>query len=392
MNILHLFYSYLPKTQTWAFNLLRFTLGVNVHVGAYRFLKGMWWESRFKQVAYALSAPETNLAKVLWHTPGNSKSRVEKLKHWYLQRYLKKVLIPYCKRNNIQLIHAHFANAGFLFLELKKRTGIPYVVSFYGMDYEYLPNQHPEYVQHYKAMFEHADGFICEGKHGKKILTDVYGVRESVIEVVHLGVETSTIPFIRREKKVGSLKLIQIASFVEKKGHKYTIAAFDQALKTCPELTLTLVGSGPLKNGLLDLVKDLGLEASITFLDFIDYNTLHDFLGGFHAFIHPSCYSENRDCEGGAPVVLLDAQCTGMPVIATTHCDIPSEVIHGVTGLLSGEKNVDSIAENIVKMYEMEDDEYQRFSANARSHVIDNYSIKKNTAKLKAYYEKVVNR
>jgi colanic acid/amylovoran biosynthesis glycosyltransferase len=352
----------------------------------------MWWESRFTKVSYALSLLETNLARALWHTPWANKSRVEKLKYWYLQRYLNKVLVPYCKRNDIQLVHAHFANAGFLFLELKKRTGIPYVVSFYGMDYEYLPNQYPEYIEYYKAMFEHADGFICEGKHGKKILTDVYGVKESIIEVVHLGVETSTIPFIPREKKHGSLKLVQIASFVEKKGHQYTIAAFGQALKKCPDLELTLVGNGPLKKELLDLVAELNLTASVTFLDFIDYNTLHTFLGNFHAFIHPSCYSVNRDCEGGAPVVLLDAQCTGMPVIATTHCDIPSEVLHGITGLLSEEKNVDSIAKNIIEMYEMKEDEYQRFSANARSHVLDNYSVKKNTAELKKYYEKVVNR
>jgi colanic acid/amylovoran biosynthesis glycosyltransferase len=352
----------------------------------------MWWESRFTKVSYALSAIEPNLSKVLWHIPGDSKSKIEKLKYWYLRGYLTNVLIPHCKKNEIQLVHAHFANAGFLFLELKKRTGIPYVVSFYGMDYEFLPNQRPEYLQYYKAMFEHADGFICEGKHGKKILTDVYGVKESKIEVVHLGVETDAISFIQREKKAGSLKLIQIASFVEKKGHKYTIIAFEQALKTCPDLKITLVGRGPLKNELLDLVAKLKLSESVTFLDFIDYNMLHEFLGDFDTFIHASCYTANRDCEGGAPVVLLDAQCTGMPVIATTHCDIPSEVLHGVTGLLSEEKNVDDIAENIVRMCEMGNDEYQRFSANARSHVLDNYSVKKNTAKLKKYYEKVVNR
>ena len=34
------------------------------------------------------------------------------------------------------------------------------------------------------------------------------------------------------------------------------------------------------------------------------------------------------DCEGGAPIVLLDAQATGLPIISTKHCDIPDEVSH----------------------------------------------------------------
>ncbi len=70
----------------------------------------------------------------------------------------------------------------------------------------------------------------------------------------------------------------------------------------------------------------------ITFIDSINFEKLHEFMKNYQVFIHPSCYTDQRDCEGGAPIAILDAQATGMPVISTTHCDIPDEVIDKMVG------------------------------------------------------------
>ncbi|HKR03594.1 MAG TPA: glycosyltransferase, partial [Bacteroidia bacterium] len=90
--------------------------------------------------------------------------------------------------------------------------------------------------------------------------------------------------------------------------------------------------------------------------------------------------------EGGAPVVILDAEATGMPVISTTHCDIPSEVIHKQTGLLSPEKNAIALTESIVRFYRMTNETYKRFSEEARSHIEQNFDTVKNTASLRNIY------
>ena len=42
MKILHLFNNYLPKTQTWAFNLLRYTPSTKVYIGANNILPDNW--------------------------------------------------------------------------------------------------------------------------------------------------------------------------------------------------------------------------------------------------------------------------------------------------------------------------------------------------------------
>ena len=118
----------------------------------------------------------------------------------------------------------------------------------------------------------------------------------------------------------------------------------------------------------------------------VNYETLYKTLEGYDVFIHPSCYADDRDCEGGAPVVLLDAQATGMPVIATRHCDIPDEVVHQKTGMLSNEKDIVGLAQSIEYFYNIDDRMFQAFSNNARNHVEENYNIVENSKNLRSIY------
>jgi colanic acid/amylovoran biosynthesis glycosyltransferase len=91
-------------------------------------------------------------------------------------------------------------------------------------------------------------------------------------------------------------------------------------------------------------------------------------------------------------VVLLDAQATGMPVISTTHCDIPSEVIDGETGLLAPERDVGGLAEHIRRFYAMDASEYQGFCKRARKHVEEQYDIARNAVALRDIYQDVIDR
>ena len=57
-------------------------------------------------------------------------------------------------------------------------------------------------------------------------------------------------------------------------------------------------------------------------------------------FLSPSITASNGDTEGGAPVAIIEAGASGLPVISTRHADIPEVVLDGHTGLLSPERNV----------------------------------------------------
>ena len=297
-------------------------------------------------------------------------------------------LLKYIEENKIEILHAHFAPAAVFYKKLKTKTGLPFVVSFYGYDYEKALHDHPEFRKQYQALFRLADAFICEGPHGAGVLREM-GCPKEKVHVVPLGVEVEQIPFYKREKRAGELKLVQVASFTEKKGHIYTVKAFAAALKDCPNMSLTLVGDERrpgVKQQVLDYIKKEKLGQKVTVLDWVDYDHLHEFLEPFHVFIHPSCYASDRDCEGGAPVILLEAQATGMPVISTTHCDIPNIVKDDETGILCPEKEVERLAEAIAYFYGLPGEEYQEWGIRARRWVEERFEMAAQGRRLSKVY------
>ncbi len=300
--------------------------------------------------------------------------------------YIKtlRFLRSYIKENNISHVHVHFANLGYLYLGLKSRD-LRYAVSFYGYDYESLSYENNKWTKAYKSLFSEADLFFCEGEHGAQRLIHL-GCDKEKVRVQKLGVRKEHIQFLKRKKKKNSLKLIQIASFAEKKGQIHSVNAIKNICKECPNISLSFYGNirdSAYYRTVIDLIAQHGLEEHILGHDYLDYTKLHETLANFDVFIHPSCYAHNRDCEGGAPTILLDAQATGMPIISTMHCDIPNTVLHGKTGLLSEEKNLDQLSEHIKQFYKMDEEEYNAFSYSATAYIEENYDIQKNLLSLR---------
>jgi colanic acid/amylovoran biosynthesis glycosyltransferase len=62
-----------------------------------------------------------------------------------------------------------------------------------------------------------------------------------------------------------------------------------------------------------------------------------------HIFLLPSVTARDGDREG-SPVVLLEAQAAGLPVVATRHSAIPEIVADGQSGYLVPERDADALA------------------------------------------------
>jgi colanic acid/amylovoran biosynthesis glycosyltransferase len=77
------------------------------------------------------------------------------------------------------------------------------------------------------------------------------------------------------------------------------------------------------------------------------YSRYLEILKGADIVLAPSVHAADGDTEGGAPVVVIEALCAGVPVVGSTHCDIPNIVSNGSTGFLSAERDVDALARDI---------------------------------------------
>jgi colanic acid/amylovoran biosynthesis glycosyltransferase len=268
---------------------------------------------------------------------------------------------------------------------------VPLVVSFYGYDYDYLIKKSPVWRRRYKKLFAHAAMILTEGEYGRASLI-AKGCDPQKVTVQHLGVDTDRIPFKERQYQTDEkLKLIQVARFAEKKGHRIFVEAVkilrDEGL--ADKLSVLLVGTGPLKEEILSYLHRNDLSDTVHVRDFIPYTQLHIELLSYHALVQPSLTASDSDCEGGAPVTLLDAQASGLPVISTYHCDISEVVLEGITGLLVPEKSSIDLA-NAIKYVISNPSCISRFSSACREHIRRNYSGERQARRMEEIYQHLI--
>ena len=85
-------------------------------------------------------------------------------------------------------------------------------------------------------------------------------------------------------------------------------------------------------------------------------------------------------------MVLLDAQASGLPVVATEHDDIPEYVLNGRSGLLSPERDVDGLCDHIRSML-MSRDRWAEMGRQGRRHVEESYNARVQSERLELIYD-----
>ena len=88
-----------------------------------------------------------------------------------------------------------------------------------------------------------------------------------------------------------------------------------------------LVGTGPLRRKLEQLVARLGLEARVIFTGSVSDSTLHSWYRAATLFVHPTLYE-------GSSLVTLEAMVHRRAVVATRAGGLPDKVHPGVNGWL----------------------------------------------------------
>ena len=259
-------------------------------------------------------------------------------------------LVRTALKHNAKLLHSHFGHFGWANFRAAGILGIPHVVTFYGLDVNQLPLMNPIWRKRYGELFRSASAILCEGPHMASCI-EALGCQSDKIHVHRLGVRLAEFPFIPRHWDKGSpLRVLIAASFREKKGIPYAIAALGLAARDIP-IEITVIGDAGTdtasqieKRLILEAVAKSGLRSRIRFLGFRPHAKLIQEAYLHHVFLSPSVTAENGDTEGGAPVSIIEMMATGMPVVATRHCDIPDVIGPDWTHLIADERNVEGLA------------------------------------------------
>jgi colanic acid/amylovoran biosynthesis glycosyltransferase len=181
------------------------------------------------------------------------------------------------------------------------------------------------------------------------------------------------------------VRLFFCASFREKKGLLYALEAVARARAEHPDLLLRVGGDGPQRPQVDQAVSRLGLAGCTQMLGFLSHRDMLEEMDAADLFLQPSVTGDDGDSEGGAPTTLLEAQACGLPVLATTHADIPWIVAHGESGLLAPERDVESLTSHLLALLK-EPERWAALGAAGRERVERFHDAAQETRRLEALY------
>jgi colanic acid/amylovoran biosynthesis glycosyltransferase len=256
-----------------------------------------------------------------------------------------RALSQYLKRNQIEIVLAEYGQMGVALADACQLAGIPFVVHFHGADaYEY--GILAKYSQRYRSMFHKAAAIVAVstdmksqliqlGAEGDKVIYNPYGV-----DAQHFhGANPAQKPPV----------FVAVGRFTEKKAPQHTLAAFAKVREKVPKAKLIMVGAGELWEQSKQLAADLGITSAVEFAGVQPPEKVADISRGARVFVQHSIRAKTGDSEG-TPNSVLEASATGLPVVSTQHAGIKDAVVHGETGFLVPEGDVEGMAAYMIRL------------------------------------------
>jgi len=171
-----------------------------------------------------------------------------------------------------------------------------------------------------------------------------------------------------------------VASLSPVKNHECLLRAVPQVVHKFPTAIFLLIGNGPLRANLEELVSRLSIAPNIRFLgargDVDDLLKVMDF----------SILCSHRE---GVSNAILESLASAKPVIATNVGGNPESVIHGENGYLFESSNSEQLAQHVIEMLSSAERRTQLGLA-ARKTAEEKFSLEEMVALYERLYESLL--
>lgn len=290
--------------------------------------------------------------------------------------------------HSYDIVHCHFGpigNSGALLKDLGAIEG-KIVTAFHGYDLSRCMRENGDKV--YDSLFEIGDLFLPISERWRNELINL-GCSEQKLVVHRMGIDTSKFSFIpRRPREDGKVHLLTVARLVEKKGVQYGIQATARLLERHPQIEYRIVGDGPLRSDLENLIGALGAHGNVQLLGWKRQEEVVALMKEADLLLAPSVTGKDGDQEG-IPVVLMEALAQGLPVLSTRHSGIPELVRDGESGFLVPERDVDALAEKLEYLVE-HPELWPEMGESGREYVERYYDINELNDRLVQLYQRLL--
>ncbi|MGC5328368.1 glycosyltransferase [Brevibacillus sp. SYSU BS000544] len=307
----------------------------------------------------------------------------------YVRKSLKG-LSSWLKRKKIRVMHARFGPAGLDLLSKARKTRIPLITSFHGVDVSKRVKQNRIYRIRLRKLFKKGDAFTVVSEHMRNKLRKL-GCPDKKITLIRSGIDLNyfsqkPLPPVKN----GEFRLLSVGRLVEKKGMDILIKSFAKLRRVYPRARLTIVGEGEERRRLKRLIKKYKLERYITMKGAKTRSGVRREMEACHLFVNASKTAKDGNQEG-IPNVIMESMAVGRPVVSTFHAGIPELVDHQESGFLVKEGSVSELSDMMMQalfQYEM----WSEIIDNARAKVEKNHDISKQRLLLENLYLDLIRR
>jgi GalNAc-alpha-(1->4)-GalNAc-alpha-(1->3)-diNAcBac-PP-undecaprenol alpha-1,4-N-acetyl-D-galactosaminyltransferase len=226
--------------------------------------------------------------------------------------------------------------ANIFVLAATRGLGIPLIVSERSNPFLYKIGRNWDRLRH--LLYPFADAIVVQSDYVRPYFSkNLQGTIHTIPNPVLKPASTSRKPFLTQQPG-----FVAVGRFTEEKGFDLLILAFASISIRHPDITLTIIGDGPMRGELETLIQSKNLQQRI-FLPGKVAN-IYTILQQSEIFILSSKFE-------GFPNALCEAMASGLPVIATDCPFGPKDIVrHNIDGLLVPPGSIESLAEAMVQM------------------------------------------
>ncbi len=240
---------------------------------------------------------------------------------------------------NYALIHAHWILAGLVAVLIKKIRKHFVILTTHGSDINKIPAKGP--IRRISIFsLKSVDLLISVSKDLKSRIIKL-GIPAEKILVIPNGVDIDK--FDINLEKSNKNRLLFVGRLIPVKGLRYLIEAMKYIKEALPQVFLTIIGEGYLKESLTQLTKVYSLDENIIFEGKKSHTIINKNLKESSLFVLPSL-------SEGLSVAVLEAMACGVPVVASKVGGMPDVIIENQTGILVPPRNSEILANTIITL------------------------------------------
>ena len=257
------------------------------------------------------------------------------------------------KKYKFNLFHSHFIGFSTLIFGITSKVlRIPYVVTVHGME---LISKNKFSFLMKKLYLAFPDRIVCVSRYVALMAGNYVNNKKLVfipngVDVEKLKPNKNKNKF-KKELNIKDEKiLLSICNLVERKGLDTVIKALHQVSQKIPNIIYFIIGKGPEKENLVNLVNQLNLSEKVRFINYVSDEDLANFYNICDIFVLMSRTIKERAGIEGFGVVYIEASYFGKPVIGGKSGGTADSIINGVTGYRIEPANQKELANKIVKL------------------------------------------